>query len=103
MIGTELFVFLKISCFLFPLQLSSLLEIAMFKPGTLVRLAAGYDRYLGWTFGQTFGHDDYPDFWLDKTHIGLMLGNDYDNRHVRLLIGEQVVVINPDALSEISV
>ncbi len=42
-------------------------------------------------------------FWVDKTHIGLMLGNDYDNRHVRILIGEEIVVINPDALSEILV
>ena len=71
----------------------------MFKPGTLVKLAAGYEKYLGWTNDQA----DYPDFWLDKTHVGLMLGNDYDNRHVRILIGEEIVVINPDALSEILV
>ena len=74
----------------------------MFKPGTLVKLAAGYEKYLGWTNNQ------YPDFWVDKTHIGLMLGNvmlgnDYDNRHVRILIGEDIVIINPDALSEIIV
>lgn len=70
----------------------------MFKPGTLVKLAAGYEKYLG-----VLEHADYPDFWVDKTHIGLMLGNDYDNRHVRILIGEDIVVINPDALSEIIV
>ena len=70
----------------------------MFKPGTLVKLAAGYEKYLGCN-----DQADYPDFWLDKTHIGLMLGNDYDNRHVRILIGEEIVVINPDALSEIIV
>ena len=75
----------------------------MFKPGTLVKLAAGYEKYLGWTNSHTNGHADYPDFWLDKTHVGLMLGNDYDNRHVRILIGEEIVVINPDALSEILV
>ena len=69
----------------------------MFKPGTLVKLAAGYEKYLGWTNNQ------YPKFWVDKTHIGLMLGNDYDNLHVRILIGEDIVVINPDALSEILV
>lgn len=72
----------------------------MFKPGTLVKLAAGYEKYLGVTIND---QADYPDFWLDKTHIGLMLGNDYDNRHVRILIGEDIVVINPDALSEIIV
>ena len=71
----------------------------MFKPGTLVKLAAGYEKYLGVTISQA----DYPDFWVDKTHIGLMLGNDYDNLHVRILIGEEIVVINPDALSEIIV
>ena len=75
----------------------------MFKPGTLVKLAAGYEKYLG-----TIDQADYPYFWVDKTHIGLMLGNvmlgnDYDNRHVRILIGEDIVVINPDALSEILV
>ena len=72
----------------------------MFKPGTLVKLAAGYEKYLGVTISD---QADYPDFWVDKTHIGLMLGNDYDNRHVRILIGEDIVVINPDALSEIIV
>ena len=75
----------------------------MFKPGTLVKLAAGYEKYLGWTNGHTNDQADYPDFWLDKTHVGLILGNDYDNRHVRILIGEEIVVINPDALSEILV
>ena len=75
----------------------------MFKPGTLVKLAAGYEKYLGWTNSHTNDQADYPDFWLDKTHVGLILGNDYDNRHVRILIGEEIVVINPDALSEILV
>jgi hypothetical protein len=72
----------------------------MFKPGTLVKLVAGYEKCLGWTNGQAF---KYADFWVDQTHIGLMLGNDYDNRYVRILIGEQVVVIEPDVLSEITV
>ena len=78
----------------------------MFKPGTLVKLAAGYEKCLGWINGQAAGDADYPDFWVDQTHIGLMLGNDYDdydNRYVRILIGEQVVIIEPDVLSEISV
>ena len=75
----------------------------MFKPGTLVKLSAGYEKCLGWINGQAAGDADYPDFWVDQTHIGLMLGNDYDNRYVRILIGEQVVVIEPDVLSEISV
>ena len=74
----------------------------MFKPGTLVKLSAGYEKCLGWTNGQAFGHADYPDFWVDQTHIGLMLGNVGD-RHVLILIGEQVVIIEPDVLSEISV
>jgi hypothetical protein len=74
----------------------------MFKPGTLVKLAAGYEKCLGWTNGQAFGHADYPDFWVDQTHIGLML-RDVGDRHVLILIGEQVVVIEPDVLSEITV
>ena len=74
----------------------------MFKPGTLVKLSAGYEKCLGWTNGQAFGHADYPDFWVDQTHIGLML-RDVGDRHVLILIGEQVVIIEPDVLSEISV
>ena len=74
----------------------------MFKPGTLVKLSAGYEKCLGWTNGQAFGHADYPDFWVDQTHIGLMLG-DVGDRHVLVLIGEQVVIIEQDVLSEISV
>jgi len=76
----------------------------MFKPGTLVKLSAGYEKCLGWTNGfKNEYHLHYADFWVDQTHIGLMLGNDYDNRYVRILIGEQVVIIEPDVLSEISV
>ena len=74
----------------------------MFKPGTLVKLSAGYEKCLGWINGQAFGHADYPDFWVDQTHIGLMLG-DVGDRHVLILIGEQVVIIEPDVLSEIIV
>jgi len=74
----------------------------MFKPGTLVKLSAGYEKCLGWTNGQAAGDADYPDFWVDQTHIGLMLG-DVGDRHVLVLIGEQVVIIEPDVLSEISV
>jgi hypothetical protein len=70
----------------------------MFKPGTLVKLSAGYEKCLG----VINGHADYPDFWVDQTHIGLMLG-DVGDRHVLILIGEQVVIIEPDVLSEISV
>jgi hypothetical protein len=71
----------------------------MFKPGTLVKLSAGYEIYLGVINGQAFGH---ADFWVDQTHIGLMLG-DVGDRHVLILIGEQVVIIETDVLSEISV
>lgn len=69
----------------------------MFKPGTLLKLAAGYEKYLGWISGQ----DEYPDFWFEQSHSGLMLGYDYDNKHVRILVGDQIIVINPKALRKI--
>lgn len=69
-----------------------------FKPGTLVKLAAEYSKYLGWTYEQE--QDEYPDFWFDQTHIGLIIEQDYDNRHVRILVGETIITINPKVLQE---
>ena len=69
-----------------------------FKPGTLVKLVAGYEKYLAWIFIEDV--PDYSEYWFDKSHIGLMLGNDYDNHHVRILVEEQIISIDPKALEK---
>lgn len=69
----------------------------MFKPGTLVRLKPTVERYRSWIADCA----DYKgiDYWVSKHDIGLMLGYDYDNRHVRVLIGERIVLITPEVLN----
>ena len=65
----------------------------MFKPGTLVKLNAKYNRYRVWLAGYN------EDCWLLNTDIGLMLGNYYDNRQVHILVGDRIIIIPPEVLN----
>ena len=67
----------------------------MFKPGTLVKLAAGYEQYMGWS---TAEHGN--EFWINRSHVGMFLGMHYDNVNVRILIGDQIVVVYPKAIEK---
>jgi hypothetical protein len=63
----------------------------MFKPGTLVKLAAGYEQYLGWSGSE---------FWMNQSHVGMFIGPDYDPVYVRILIDDQIILIYPKALQK---
>lgn len=67
----------------------------IFKPGTLVKLAAGYDNHVGFIF--TTGLN----FWFDKSHIGLMI-EEYqnDNSFVHVLVEDQVIIMPTRALQK---
>ena len=76
----------------------------MFKPGTLVKLAAGYDKHVGFIF--TTGLKDQviimpTNFWFDKSHIGLMIEeHQNDNSFVHVLVEDQVIIMPTRALQK---
>lgn len=68
-----------------------------FKPGTLVKLAAGLKSHVAFTTtGKTCFLD--PNFWFNKNHIGLMIEEHNTSGYVRILVDDQVIVIDQKAL-----